>query len=84
MLTLALLLRVVGTGLAAGAVAAPGPPGLEAAVGLWEDEACTYLLPLCQREVGEVHAGEGGDYLLRLYRHRPQTIHEGCRMLGDI
>ena len=78
------LVQAVGTELAARMAAAPGPPGSEVAEGGGlGDKACTYPLPLCQIGVGEVHAVEGGNSLLRIYCSRPQPIHERCHPLGD-
>ena len=70
-------------GLAAGLVDAPGTLAWRLRRGLWGEEAYPYPLYLCQRGVREVHAGEGRSYLLRIYGHFPNPIHEGCHLLGD-
>ena len=70
-----LLEREVEPGRAAETSAAAVSDGLDDAKGGGSgDEACPDPLPLCHHGVGKVHAGEGGNYLLRLCRRRPQPI----------
>ena len=40
----------------------------------WGGEACPDSLSLCQSGVYEVHAGEGGDYLLGIHRRQLQPV----------
>ena len=48
---------------------------------MWGDEAFPDNLPLCHHGVDEVHTGEGGNDLLRLYPCHPQPIKERCHPL---
>ena len=58
-----------------------GIPGFVAVEG--GGRACPYPLTLHQHGVGEVHAGEGDNALMRLNRIRPHPFHEWCHPMGD-